>query len=221
VLASFPIAALGALVIYAALCLIDMNKFRRFARFRRSELALALATTVAVLAVGVLYGVLVAVGLSILDLLRRVSRPHDGILGFVPGLAGMHDVDDYPAATTVPGLVIYRYDAPLCFANAEDFRRRALAAVDTATPPARWLLLNMEAVVGIDVTAGDALHELCDELDRRQLVPALARVKQDLMPDLRHSGVSERIGPHRIFPTLPTAVHGYENEQRCTSPDMP
>jgi len=221
VLASFPIAALGALVVYAALRLIDVSEFRRFARFRRSELALALATTVAVLAVGVLYGVLVAVGLSILDLLRRVSRPHDGILGFVPGLAGMHDVDDYPAATTVPGLVVYRYDAPLCFANAENFQRRALAAVDTATPPARWLLLNMEAVVGIDVTAGDALQQLCDELDRRHVVPAMARVKQDLMPDLRHSGVSKRIGANRIFPTLPTAVDGYKKEQRRPSPDMP
>jgi SulP family sulfate permease len=142
VLAAFPTAALGALVVYAALRLIEAGEFRRFARFRRSELAIALATTVAVLAVGVLYGVLVAVALSILDLLRRVSRPHDGILGFVPGLAGMHDVDDYPDATTVPGLVVYRYDAPLCFANAEDFRRRALAAVDAAPTPTRWLLLN-------------------------------------------------------------------------------
>jgi high affinity sulfate transporter 1 len=220
VLASFPIAALGALVVYAALRLIDVDEFRRFARFRRSELALALATTGAVLAVGVLYGVLVAVGLSILDLLRRVSRPHDGILGFVPGLAGMHDVDDYPAAATVPGLVVYRYDAPLCFANAENFRCRALAAVDTAEPPAQWLLLNMEAVVGIDVTAADALQQLCDELDRRHVVPAMARVKQDLMPDLRHSGVSKRIGANRIFPTLPTAVESYKEEQR-PPPDMP
>jgi sulfate permease, SulP family len=124
VLSSFPMAALGALVVYAALRLVDVAEFRRFARFRRSELAIALATTLAVLAVGVLYGVLVAVGLSILDLLRKVSRPHDGILGFV---------------STEPGLVVYRYDAPLCFANAEDFRRRALAALDSADPPARWL----------------------------------------------------------------------------------
>jgi len=112
VLAVFPTAALGALVIYAALGLVEPGEFHRFAHFRRSELALALATTAAVLALGVLYGVLAAIGLSILDLLRRVSRPHDGILGFVPGLAGMHDVDDYPGATTVPGLVVYRYDAP-------------------------------------------------------------------------------------------------------------
>jgi sulfate permease, SulP family len=208
-LATFPMAALGALVVYAALRLIDVAEFRRFARFGRSELALALASTVAVLAVGVLYGVLVAVGLSILDLLRKVSRPHDGILGFVPGLAGMHDVDDYPNAQLVPGLVVYRYDAPLCFANAENFRRRALAAADSATPPARWLLLNVEAIVELDVTAADALHALCDELDRRGVVPALARVKQDLLRHLESSGLRERVGDDHVFPTLPTAVAAY------------
>ncbi len=221
VLAAFPTAALGALVIYAALRLIEAGEFRRFARFRRSELTLAVATTVAVLTLGVLYGVLAAVGLSILDLLRRVSRPHDGILGFVPGVAGMHDVDDYPGATIVPGLVVYRYDAPLCFANAEDFRRRALAAVDSATTPARWLLLNLEAVVEIDITAADALHGMCDELDRQDVVLALARVKQELLLDLQHSGLWERVGPDRIFPTLPTAVVAFQEAKRCRAPEPP
>ena len=128
-LENFPMAALGALVVFAALRLIDIAEFRRLGRFRRSELLLALATTAAVLGFGVLYGVLVAIGLSILDLLRRVARPHDGVLGLVPGVAGMHDLDDYPDARPVPGLVVYRYDAPLFFANAENFRERALAAV--------------------------------------------------------------------------------------------
>lgn len=211
VLAAFPTAALGALVVYAALRLVDAGEFRRIARFRRSELALALATTAAVLAVGVLYGVLAAIGLSILDLLRRVARPHDGILGFVPGVAGMHDVDDHPDATTVPGLVVYRYDAPLCFANAENFRRRAIAAADAAPTPARWLLLNMEAIVEIDITAADTLNGLCDELDLRGVAVALARVKQDLQQDLQRSGLRDRIGPERIFPTLPTAVAAFRS----------
>jgi high affinity sulfate transporter 1 len=125
VLATFPSAALGALVVYAALRLIDLSEFKRLARFRRSEVILALATTAAVLVFGVLYGVLVAIGLSILELLRRMARAHDAVLGFVPGVAGMHDVDDYPEAERVPGLVVYRYDAPLFFANSEDFRKRA------------------------------------------------------------------------------------------------
>lgn len=211
-LAAFPNAALGALVAYAAARLVDLGEFARFARFRRSELALAVATTVGVLVLGVLLGVLVAVALSILDLFRRVSRPHDAVLGFVPGLAGMHDLDDYPQATTVPGLVVYRYDAPLCFANAEDFRQRALAAVRAADPQARWLVLDVESVVEIDVTAADALHTLCDELDREHVVVALARAKQDLLAVLRRAGLVERIGAERIFPTLPTAVAAFREK---------
>ena len=93
---NFPMAALGALVVYAALRLVDVPEFKRLARFRRSELFLALATTASVLLFGVLYGVLVAIVLSILDLLRRVARPQDAVQGFVPGVAGMHDIDDYP-----------------------------------------------------------------------------------------------------------------------------
>jgi high affinity sulfate transporter 1 len=216
VLAAFPTAALGALVVYAAVRLVDWREFRRLARFRRSELLIAVATAAAVLALGVLSGVLAAVGLSIMDLLRRVSRPHDGVLGFVPGLAGMHDVDDHPDATTVPGLVVYRYDAPLCFANAEDFRTRALAAVDS-DPQTRWLLLNVEAVVEVDITAVDALLGLLDELRRRGLTLALARAKHELLEDLERSGLRARIGENRIFPTLPTAVEAYRRETSCPS----
>jgi sulfate permease, SulP family len=209
VLAAFPSAALGAIVVYAALRLIDVGEFRRISRFRRSELVLALATTAAVLLLGVLYGVLAAVGLSILNLLRRVARPHDGILGYAPGIAGMHDIDDYPDATLVPGLVIYRYDAPLCFANAENFRQRALAAVDASPTPVEWFVLNAEANVEVDLAAVDALDELRAELERRDIVFALARVKQDLRADLVAAGLVDRIGDERIFPTLPTAVQAY------------
>jgi sulfate permease, SulP family len=209
VLAAFPTAALGAIVVYAALRLIDVGEFRRIARFRRSELVLAMATTVAVLLLGVLYGVLAAVALSILDLLRRMARPHDGILGYAPGVAGMHDIDDYPDAALVPGLVVYRYDAPLCFANAENFRQRALAAVDASPTPVEWFVLNAEANVEVDLTAVDAVDDLRAELDRRGIVFALARVKQDLRDDLAAAGLVERVGDDRIYPTLPTAVQAY------------
>ncbi|NOQ00075.1 MULTISPECIES: sulfate permease [Mycolicibacterium] len=209
VLAMFPTAALGALVVYAALRLINVGEFRRLSRFRRSELVLAAATIVAVLCLGVLYGVLAAVGLSILDLLRRVAHAHDSVLGFVPGLPGMHDIDDYPQAKPVPGLVIYRYDAPLCFANAEDFRRRALGAVEHNDPPAQWFVLNAEANVEVDLTALDALESLRAELVRRGVVFAMARVKQDLRDALRAAGILDRIGEQRIFMTLPTAVEAF------------
>ena len=124
-------------------------------------------------ALGALYGILLAVALSLGDLLRRVARPHDGVLGYVPGMAGMHDVDDYPDAEQVPGLVVYRYDSPLFFANAEDFHHRALAAVDEAEHPVEWLLLNVEANVEVDLTSLDALARLHRELDgaRRRAGP--------------------------------------------------
>lgn len=211
VLAQFPSAALGALVIYAALRLIELTEFRRIGRFRRSELVLALATLVAVLLLGVLYGILAAIALSILDLLRRVARPHDGILGYVPGLAGMHDIDDFPTATTVPGLVVYRYDAPLCFANADNFRHRAMSAVDASPQPVTWFLLNAEANVEIDITAVDAITDLHTELQRHGITFAMARVKQDLRDDLEAAGLLELIGPDRIYPTLPTAVAAYRH----------
>ena len=207
-LQNFPMAALGALVVYAALRLIDIAEFRRLGRFRRSELLLALATTAAVLGFGVLNGVLVAIALSILDLLRRVARPHDAVLGLVPGVAGMHDLDDYPDARSVPGLVVYRYDAPLFFANAEDFRERALAAVAADT---EWFVLNAEANVEVDLTAVDALDQLRRDLESRGIVFAMARVKQDLRELLEAAGFVDRIGADHIFMTLPTAVAAFHD----------
>jgi sulfate permease, SulP family len=209
VLEAFPTAVLGAIVVFAALRLVDFGELRRFAAFRSSELVLAVSATAAVLVLGVLYGVLAAVGLSILELVRRVARPHDGILGQVPGVAGMHDIDDYPDARQVPGLVVYRYDAPLCFANAENFRQRALAAVNAAPLPVEWFLLNAEANVEIDITATDALEQLRGELAERGVVFAMARVKQDLRVYLTAAGLVDRVGADRIFPTLPTAVSAY------------
>jgi high affinity sulfate transporter 1 len=208
-LADFPTAALGAVVMYAAVRLVDVAEFRRIARFRRSELLIALVTTIGVLLLDVLYGVLLAVALSIIDLVRRVARPHDGVLGYVPGVAGMHDIDDYPDAKLVPGLVVYRYDAPLFFVNAEDFKERALKALDAASGDVEWFLLNAEAIVDIDITAIDALDEHRSELERRGIVFALARVKQELRDDLAAVGFVDRVGSDRLFPTLPIAVQGY------------
>lgn len=209
VLASFPLAALGAVVVYAALRLIDLSSFRRIARFRRDELLVALTTTAAVLVFGVLYGVLVAVGVSVVELLRRLARPHDAVLGFVAGVAGMHDIDDYPQATLVPGLVVYRYDAPLCFANAEDFRRRALAAVSAAPGQVQWFVLNAEANIEVDSTAMETLEAVRAELDCCRVVFAMARVKQELRDQLVRADFVAAVGEDRIFMTLPTAVQAY------------
>lgn len=204
-----PSAVLGALVVYAAVRMIDLAGFRRLASFRRRELLLAVGCLAGVLALDILYGVIVAVGLSVAELLTRVARPHDAVEGLVPGLAGMHDIDDYPQARTIPGLLVYRYDSPLFFANAENFRHRALAAVDEQAVPVRWFVLNTEANVEVDITALDAVDELRRELAHRGIVFALARVKQDLLNDLKAYGLVESVGTDLIFPTLPTTVAAY------------
>lgn len=218
-LATFPLAALGGVVAYAAIRLVDVAGFRRLAHFRRSELVLALATTVAVLALDVLYGIGVAIALSVLNLLRRIVRPHDAVLGFTPGLAGMHDVDDYPGATQVPGLVIYRYDAPLFFADAENFRQRAVRAVGEAADPVRWFVLNAEANTEIDFTAADTLEDLRVELSERGIRMGLARVKFEIRQDLERAGLIERLGTDMVFATLPTAVEAYRTWAAANPPD--
>jgi sulfate permease, SulP family len=197
------------MVVYAAIRLIDLAEFRRLARFRRRELLLALVALVGVLTFQILYGVLLAVAMSVVELLARVARPHDAILGAVPGLAGMHDVDDYPAAAEVPGVVFYRYDSPLFFANAEDFGRRALAAVEQHGGAVRWFVLNVEAMVEVDITGLDALEAVRSTLVERGIVVALARVKQDLLDDLEAYGLADSIGREHLYPTLPTALAAY------------
>ncbi|ROR55942.1 SulP family sulfate permease [Luteococcus japonicus] len=208
-LAWFPAAALGAVVVYAAIRLVDVAEWRRVARFRRSELVLALVTTMSVLGFGVLNGIGVAIVLSLLDLLRRLAHPNDGVLGEVPGMAGMHDVRDYEAARQIPGLVVYRYDSPLFFANADDFAHRAQRAAERAPQPVHWFLLNAEANVVVDLTAVDELDQLRERLEARGIVFAMARVKQDLFDQLERAGFVEKVGPGHVFPTLPTAVAGY------------
>ncbi len=209
-LALFPKAALGAIVIYAALRLIDIPEFQRMRRFKLSEFRLALITFAGVLLTDILVGVGLAVALSVIDLFARLVRPHDAVLGDVPNLAGLHDVADWEGASTIPGLVLYRYDAPLCFANAEDFRRRALAAIAAEPTRVRWFVLNAEAIVEIDITAVDVLQELQQELAGSGIVFGFARVKQDLYRQLSRAGVAANIGPEHFYPTLPTAIAAFQ-----------
>jgi SulP family sulfate permease len=215
-IALIPKAALAGVVIYAAIRLIHVSELRRLRRFRSTELGLAMAALIGVLLFDVLAGILIAIGLSVADLFVRVARPPASVLGRVPGLAGLHDIKDYPDAEQVPGLLVFRYDAPLCFANAQDFRSRALTAADTQSAPVSWLLLNAEAIVELDTTAVDALRQLAVDLGKRNIVFAMARVKQDLRRQLVRGELMDIIDEERIYPTLPVAVEAFEawREQR-------
>jgi high affinity sulfate transporter 1 len=216
-LALFPKAALAAIVIYAATKLIEIPEFLRLQRFRQSEFALALITTVGVLLTDILVGVAVAVGLSIIELSARIAQPHDAVQGEVLGLPGLHDIEDWENTKTIPGLVIYRYDAPLFFANVENFKRRALEAIEAEENPVEWFVLNTEAIAEIDITAADMLEELRSELASRGIILAMARVKQDLYLQLESSGLLERIGPEHIYLTLHTAIAGFESRHHLSS----
>ena len=165
VLAAFPTAALGAVVVYAAIRLIDVAEFRRFASFRRSELAARAGHHRRPCSWSVsCYGVLVAIGLSVLDLLRRVARPHDAVQGFVPGLAGMHDVDDYPEARAGPRADGLPLRLPAVLRQRRGLPRRALAAVAGAGRRCGGSCSTPRPIVEVDITAVDALESLRQEL---------------------------------------------------------
>ncbi len=218
-LSRLPEATLGGIILYAAWTLVDVDAWRSLRRLRVGEVAVATACAVGVVTLGILPGIALAIGLSIAELLLRLSRPHEGVLGFVPGLAGMHDVDDYPDAEQVPGLVVYRYDSPLFFANSNDFYSQCVEAAQA--PGCRWFVLNVEANVEVDSTGLDALVALHDELASRGITLALARVKNDLMTPMSSYGVAELIGAENMYATLPTAVAAYRDWAAANPPPAP
>ena len=214
VLEWMPQAALGAVVLYAASKLVQLGEFKRLWRFRRREFALAVITLFGTVFYGILAGVGLAIALSLLEMGVRLARPHDAVLGRVPGLAGMHDVEDYPNAETLPGLVIYRFEAPLFFANVGELRRRVQRVVDKETAaypedPPRWFLLNVEANTEVDITAAAGLRELQGDLAAQGILLGLVRLKRDLYEPLRRAGVVDLIGEEMLFPTLPVAEAAY------------
>jgi high affinity sulfate transporter 1 len=205
---NLPQAALAAIVIAAAASLIEIRAALRLIRVRRSEFFLFLGAFLAVAALGVLRGIFVAILLALGNFIRRAWRPHDAVLGRVDGLKGYHDLERFPQARTIPGLLLYRFDAPLFFANAATFRRRMLE-LRAADPRLRRIVVAAEAMTDVDVTAGSVLGELLDELEADGVVLAFAELKDPVRDRLRRYGLEERVGTDRFFPTLGTAVDAY------------
>ena len=208
-LAPVPTAALAAVVISAAVSLFDVKGLRRLWRQRRSELGLALIAFLAVTIFGALPGIAVAVGLSLLNFIRLAWRPHDAILGRVTGYKGYHDLGRHPEARLVPGLILYRWDAPLFFANADLFREHVLDIVDHAPPPVRWLAVTSEPMTDIDTTAADMLDELITELARRGVELHFADMKGHVKDRLRTYGLYDRLGIDHFHPTVGIVVKAY------------
>jgi len=208
-LRDLPQAVLGAVVVAAAARLVDVAEIRRLWRMRRTEFALWAAAFLGVAVLGVLPGVFVAIVLSLVDFVRRAWRPHDATLVRVDELKGYHDIDRHPEGRTIPGLLLYRFDAPLFFANASFFRREVRAHVSAAEEPVRWVVVAAEPITDIDTTAADMLGELMDDLDAAGIALAFAEMKGPVKDRLRAYGLYERVGDERFFPTIGTAVDGY------------
>ena len=208
-LTNLPSTALGAIVITAALSLFDVAGLRRLLRLRRSEFWLSGVAFLGVVVVGVLPGIGIAVGLSLLYFIRRAWQPHDAILGRVPNYKGYHDVERHPDARQVPGLLLYRWDAPLFFANADHFLDRARAVVRDVDPPVRWLAVSAEPVTDVDTTAADALDELITDLARAGIELHFAEMKGHVKDLLKDYGIYQRLGDASFHPTVGMVVKAY------------
>ena len=208
-LQDLPLPMLAAVVITAAIGLIDAPAVRRLYKVRRSEFVLWLAAFGGVALLGVLRGIFVAIVLSLGDFIRRAWRPHDAVLGREDDLKGYHDIDRHPSARQIPGLVLYRFDAPLFFANAGHFRRCVHRLVAEAPHPVRWVVVAAEPITDIDTTAADTLREVLEELRHQHVTLAFAEVKGPVKDRLQRYGLYGAIGPDRFFPTVGTAVDAY------------
>ncbi len=204
-----PTAALGVIIVVAAAGLINFDSIRRLSHVRSAEVALALVAFGGVLVFGVVGGVVVAIALSIGVFLYRSARPHDAVLGRVDDVDGYHDIARWEGAQTVPGLLVYRFDAPPYFVNAEYLRQRVLELVD-ASEDVRWLVLNAEAWTYLDATAIDVLTQLHGELEERGIALCFARLKGRQREIFEETGLTALIGRERLFPTVRAAVAAFE-----------
>ena len=209
-----PEVALAAILIHAAFGLIEFELMRRIYRFYPQAALLAALTTLGVLVVGVVPGILVGVVVSLLGLLSRLSRPPDAVLRALPG-HGFHDVGDEPAAPSVPGLIVYRFYAPLLFANATHFVTRVRELIATSPTPVRWFLLDAQAITDIDVTAAEALYRLQAELRVRRIALKVAHANRPLRQVLERIGLAQEVGRESFFPSVHECVAAFEAE---TSP---
>jgi SulP family sulfate permease len=202
-----PQAALGAVVLVAAVRMIDLAALRRLWRVRRSDFVMATVTTAGVLVAGVLVGIGVGIAVSLLEVLRRALLPPTAVLGRVAGHQTWRGIDDdHGDLRRVPGVLVYRFDAPLFFANADVLREQVVRLVDASDAPVRTVVLDAEGMVDMDVTGAEALTALLDDLDQRGTRLVLARVRTSVRTTLRRLGVEERIGAEHIYLSIRGAV---------------
>jgi len=201
-----PKAVLGAVIVFAAVGLIDPQAWRALAAVDPVEVAIAAVTTGCVIFFGVLDALVVAVGLSMVDTVRRSARPHDAVLGWVERLGRYADVSLHPSARVTPGVVVYRLDDRLFFANARYFKGRVREAIRAAPGSVHWLVLDADAITHVDATGMDALVDVTEGLRRDEITLVMARLRTRMEKQLEDAGALDVIGPDHLYPTVRAAV---------------
>jgi len=208
-LSNLPYATLAGVVIASALGLFEFAGLARLYRIQRWEFWLSLAAFFGVAVLGPVPGMMIAIGIALAEFIWDGWRPHFAVLGRAEGVEGYHDLTRYPDARPLPGLVLFRWDAPLFFANAERFREVVLDAIVSAPPPVRWLVVAAEPVTSIDVTSVDMLMELGGALHRAGIELVFAEMKDPVRDKLKRFEVLGQLGEHTFFPTVEAAVRAY------------
>ena len=210
-----PQPTLGAIVIAAALSLVDIRGTRRLWQQQRVECLLSIVALLGVALLGVLPGILIAVALSILNVFRRVWWPHQAELGRVEGIDGLHDTASHPDAELLPGLVVYRFDAPLIFANSRIFGDEIRAIAENRRG-LKWIVIAAEPITDVDTTASDMLQELDVWLNERGISLIFAELKDPVREKIERYELTRTIDPDHFFPTIDTAVERYMHETEAT-----
>jgi high affinity sulfate transporter 1 len=208
-LKTMPHAALSAVVICACVGQIEIAQLIRLYHLRQSELLFSIACFLGVIFLGVIEGIFIAIGLALLAFVWRAWRPYDAVLGRVDGLKGYHDVSRHPEARRIPGLVLFRWDAPLFFANAAVFEEHILEAIALAPTPTKWVVVAAEPVTDVDITAADMLADLDQKLHQADMDICFAEMKGPVKDILKHYGLFDTFGEENFFPTLGQAVDRY------------
>jgi SulP family sulfate permease len=208
-IARLPVVALAALLIYGGSTLVEFDVMVRIYRFYPRSAMLAALTTLGVLAVGVVLGILVGVALSLLALIDRISYPPDAVLRIVPG-DGFHDLGDGAAGETIPGFIAYRFYAPLLFSNASHFVERVRQLVAASPTPVRWFLVDAQAITDIDITAAEALRALNNELQHQGIALKFAHTNRPLRQILERIGFTSEIGRESIFHAVHEAAEAFQ-----------
>ena len=204
-----PSAALAAVVIASAIGLIEVNDLVRIYRIQRWEFWLSIVCLVGVAVLGAIPGIGLAIVIAVIEFLWDGWRPHSAVLGRAEGIKGYHDITRYPDARRIPGLVLFRWDAPLFFANAELFKDRVLDAAANSPTPVRWLVVAAEPVTSVDVTAADVLAELDRTLNEAGIELCFAELKDPVKDKLKRFGIFAQFGEDYFFPTVGAAVRSY------------